>query len=335
VKRRKVPVGFTLVELLVVIAIIGILVALLLPAVQAVREAARRTQCRNHLKQFGLALHSYHAARREFPPGMVSSSNVFQIFASAHALLLPYFEHLALADRYDENTAWNAQDPAVIGAVVPVFVCPSNSKQNPLSIGGMSTFGMPTQFGVTDYVYSKGPNDAWCIPWEPLPRSQRGMFYINSATRLADITDGSSNTMALGEGAGGKRWLLCRGTGCSVAFIGAAGVQEADGLWIVSSPGSAMFQSIGVLVSSSWGSTVDRPNKSPVTDTWFDIATAADCRSSLLGGPHSTANFRSDHPGGVQFLFADGSVHFIAQTIGLPTYRALSGIADGFAVAIP
>src|SRR5471030_2714113 len=112
--------AFTLVELLVVIAIIGVLVALLLPAIQAAREAARRSSCTNNLKQFGIALHNYHDSLKTFPPGgIVNPANIGTIFASAHAMLLPYFEETGLKGLYDSKQHWALQRPEVCKAVIP------------------------------------------------------------------------------------------------------------------------------------------------------------------------------------------------------------------------
>src|SRR5262249_41622874 len=125
--------GFTLVELLVVIAIIGVLVALLLPAIQAAREAARRSSCTNNLKQFGLALHNYHDTLKVFPPGgIVKTSPTTRnfpsssVYVSVHAMLLPFFEEANLKNLYDNNRPWQLQRPDVAATAVPVFVCPSN-----------------------------------------------------------------------------------------------------------------------------------------------------------------------------------------------------------------
>jgi prepilin-type N-terminal cleavage/methylation domain-containing protein/prepilin-type processing-associated H-X9-DG protein len=329
--------AFTLVELLVVIAIIGILVALLVPAVQAARESGRRLQCSNNLKQFGLALLNYHCAHNTFPAGLVSSDNGFTVFANANTLLLAYFEQGNLANLYDARKSFAEQSPVVASTVIPTFVCPSNSKENPFDIPQLAALAMPigTTFGASDYVYSKGPNDAWCLPWGAIPMSERGMFYVNWSCRMADVRDGSSNTMAMGEGAGGSRWPLCRGAGCTTPYAGAAGETPATDAWIVGAIGNQMTESIGFLTGSLWGSTVERPNKSPVTDTYGSIPETADCRSSLNGGPHSTANFRSDHPGGVQFLFVDGSTHVLSETIDIELYRRLSSIAEGTPATLP
>jgi len=329
--------GFSLVELLVVIAIMGILMALLLPAVQAAREAARRLDCRNNLKQFGLALHVYHSVYKGFAPGVISSDDGFSVFANANTMLLPFFEQGNLGRLYDPQKPFAEQSPAVASTVIRVFVCPSNSKENPFTVPQLAAWSMPigTTFGAVDYIYSKGPNDAWCLPWTAIPASQRGMFYVNWSCRMADIKDGSSETIAMGEGVGGPRWPLCRGAGCTTPYIGTYGPIPATNVWIIGAIGSEMTESLGLLTGSIWGSTAERPNKCPVTDTYGSIANITNCTSSLSGGPHATANFRSDHPGGLQFLFADGSVQFLAETIDVQVYRCLSTIAERIPAAWP
>src|SRR5262249_11105866 len=155
--------------------------------------------------------------------------------------------------------------------------------------------------------------DGWCM--EVLDVAERGAFFCNRGVRLAEITDGTSNTIAMGEGAGGKQWLLCRGAGCTTPFPGVSGNIPASNPWISGGLGASFLQSAGVLFSGVWGCTLEHPNKFPVTDSFIDLGNIHDCRSSKNGGRHSTANFRSDHPSGVMFLFADGSVHFVMQNI--------------------
>jgi len=335
--RRAAQKGFTLVEVLVVIAIMGILMALLLPAVQAARVSARRVQCRNNLKQFGLALHVYHSTGNCFPPGLISSDDGFSVFANANTMLLPFFEQASLGRLYDPQKPFAAQSSAVAQTVIPIFVCPSNSKENPFTVPQLAPWAMPigTTLGAIDYVYSKGPNDAWCLPWSAIPNSQRGVFYVNRPCRMADIKDGSSETIAMGEGVGGPRWPLCRGAGCTTPYVGPSGPIPATNAWIIGAIGSQMTESLGFITGSIWGSTAERPNKRPVTDTYGSIAEITNCTSSLSGGPHTTANFRSDHPGGVQFLLADGSVQFLAETIDVQVYRCLSTIAELIPAEIP
>ncbi|MCA9115081.1 MAG: DUF1559 domain-containing protein [Planctomycetaceae bacterium] len=330
--------GFSLIELLVVIAIIAILVALLLPAVQQAREAARRTQCRNNLKQFGLALHSYHDSHSTFPPGVSSSADGLQVYANANAMLLSWFEQSALSDLYNMEAEWHSQSPNVASQVIPLFLCPSNSKTNPFEISQLAILGVPigTRFAATDYVYSRGAADAWCsalFQGQKLPGC--GVFAPNYGARLRDVTDGSSSTMAMGEAAGGSGWPLCHGSGCTEVFEGSDGPVAASNPWILGPVSNTDLFNLGIIVSSNWGSTVERLNKRPVTDTMADLTALDDCRSSASGGTHSTSGFRSDHTGGAHFLFADGSTHFVSDSINQTVYQSLSTISGSEVVQWP
>ncbi|MGI9427696.1 MAG: DUF1559 domain-containing protein [Bythopirellula sp.] len=182
--------GVTLIELLVVIAIIGVLVSLLLPAVQAAREAARRTQCANHLKQVGLAMHQYHGAQKYFPAGVVAEgSNFRDALHSGFTLLLPYLEKQNLHQAYDFDSSWrSANNVAVAQSRLEMLLCPSSVHEVPQQ-GGVP--GAPT-----DYAFSKGPLAYLC----EVPASN-GVFDINSRVRIAEITDGTAHTFALGEAA--------------------------------------------------------------------------------------------------------------------------------------
>ncbi|MEX2091993.1 MAG: DUF1559 domain-containing protein, partial [Pirellulales bacterium] len=327
--------GFTLVELLVVIAIIGVLIALLLPAVQAAREAARQASCRNNLRQFGISLLNHEAARRTFPPGAAATfptDNPLDavITATANALLLPYFEEIAVAAEYEHDKLFVLQPQHLYRAEVPTFVCPTNGHQLIVhSVFSSMGFPMGDTFATVDYAYSHGATDAWCLSNEYPPR-EKGPFDVGRGTKFRQITDGTSHTLAMGEAAGGERWPLCFGPGC--AEPGEAGL-NAEVPWISGLPVNNFF--LPVLVSSVFGTTIEPMNKWPVTNTMIEVSSGTNCRSSADGGRHMASNFRSDHPGGAFFLFCDGSVHFVAETIEPVLYRRLSTIAENEPAAIP
>jgi prepilin-type N-terminal cleavage/methylation domain-containing protein/prepilin-type processing-associated H-X9-DG protein len=365
--------AFTLVELLVVIAVIAVLVALLLPAIQAAREAARRAACISNLKQHGLALNMYHDALKTFPPGGLprSAQSVGVIYASPHCLLLPYFDEAGLKGIWNFQTDWQNQDPTVIAKMVPVFSCPSNSGENPISdplltnlLGGKNM----TLFGGTNYAFCKGVTDTWCLtPYTPPGTSvppffnERGMFDWSWAMPIRKITDGTSRTIAMGDVAYGSNWIVsdtCLATHGSVntAYlnpqpgswgtppvtrstpvpVGPTGIPRiAEQGWAVSEPGFHLVAGLGLRVASNMACTLEPINKNPVTEACRDEGQLADCHKSLppaigtaapttAGGPHVTPNYRSDHPGGAVFLFADGSVQFIQENIDPWTYQALS-----------
>jgi prepilin-type N-terminal cleavage/methylation domain-containing protein len=188
--------AFTLIELLVVIAILGVLAALLLPAVQKVREAGNRLQCANHLKQLGLALHNYHDGHSSFPPGVVAdSSNLRNGRHSGLVFLLPYLEQQALYQRYNFSLTW--RDPAnlAVGQTrVAAFLCPSGPNDVPQD-GGFAG-------AASDYAFCKGAQAYLC--WFGTIRAGAGLFDVNSSRRMADIRDGASQTFAMGEAVSGS-----------------------------------------------------------------------------------------------------------------------------------
>jgi prepilin-type N-terminal cleavage/methylation domain-containing protein/prepilin-type processing-associated H-X9-DG protein len=318
-------VGFTLVELLVVIAIIATLVALLLPAIQATREAARRVVCQNNLRQFGLALHSFESARGTFPPGTVVRPpfGPADLHANANSLLMPYYDEVAIAAQYVYERPYWEQPAGIPRTPVQIFSCPTNGHQFYVS-DIFEKLGLPVgnTFATSDYAYCHGATDAWCIG--QYPAEEIGAFSIGPGVKLAQIADGTSHTAAMGEAAGGEQWPICRGVACKEPDN-----QDLDASypWII---GNLAADVMTPYISTSvYGSTIEPLNKWPVTNTMLAISGLEDCRSSTAGGPHMTSNFRSDHPGGAQFLYCDGSVHFVNEIVDLTTYRQLSTIAEG------
>jgi len=295
--------AFTLVELLVVIAIIGILVALLLPAVQSAREAARRMQCQNNLKQLGLALHNYESAHGMFPAGtMIDYTNASNCGAdcrgtSFYISILPYFEQAAVEEHYDYEQ-WNgwlgqvAENMQVLNSVrLEMYICPSVSQWN---------FHHPRR----DYFGVVGGKTLKHHGWRG-DIFEDGLFYMNSFHRMAEVRDGSSQTMAIGESVHPSKWGAgpnygdgCKGGPATWWFGGATLVNNPNGL------------SVGRVLRST---------KHPVNS---DILCLADDEDNDVP-------FGSNHPGGAMFVFADGHVQFVGETIDFDTYQALSTRAGG------
>lgn len=337
--------GFTLIELLVVIAIIAVLVALLLPAVQQAREAARRTQCRNHLKQLGLALNNYHDVHNTLPPGRMRSNvdGAGRCF-SAYAHLLPYLEATALYNQVNFNA--DPDDPAMNGAAlgqtIPFFLCPSDSFQ---ILQSNVVNGVIVNSAVHNYPLCTGTTYP-VSPRNPGGVQVTGVFFENSSVRFSSITDGSSQTVCISETVKGdlngptvwdgvsptNGFVLTQGNNNSTngpeltnyaTQCHGAGLplqQTRGSRWLYGAPGHSMYNHLRT------------PNDRDI-----------DCRGGL---PHSTrTNFwwdrlslnvaaRSRHVGGVHALFADGHVQFIGDTINLATWQGLGSRAGGEAFGV-
>jgi prepilin-type N-terminal cleavage/methylation domain-containing protein len=378
-RRVKQRVAFTLVELLVVIAIIGVLVALLLPAIQAAREAARRSNCVNNMKQFGIALSNYHDTLRTFPAGgcvnkassLVGGIPPDGVFAAPHTMLLPYFEEEGLRGLYDQKRDWWHQNPKVVATVIPVFACPSSGGDNPLLdkllqviwiVGGVHN--NYNELGITNYVFCKGVNDAYCLghrnrpPGPPyVPSNERGMFDFNWAVNVRKITDGLSNTIAMGEAAHGPSWPVSS-SGPSTPIWTAAGAYKNERTelppldtfgqtrlcwqaWCAAQPPYTSLNAVANLyVGNVLCCTLEPINKWPPSQALHDDGNATGCAksqpgapgtmgSNMGGGTHMAPNFRSDHATGANFLYADTSVHFLQETIDLLLYQKMSTMAGG------
>ena len=197
---KKSRTAFTLVELLVVIAIIGILIGMLLPAVQQVREAARRISCGNKIRQIGLAAMNYESSFGHFPPGVVDSDDDLKDAShSGFVYLLPNLEQGNLYDQYDFTVDWKTSPNLELATIeIPVFLCPSNTAEVNQN-GGI--LGEPI-----DYAMNKGP-----LSYLHNQGQRTGIFDVNSETSIAAISDGTSNTIMFGEAASNSS-LECLGT---------------------------------------------------------------------------------------------------------------------------
>lgn len=265
---RSSKTGFTLVELLVVIAIIGVLVALLLPAIQAAREAARRSQCTNNMKQVGLSLQNYHSALGSFPVGTVAK-DYGHVYSGALPQLLPYLEQQNVKNLYDPKKRWWKQSAEVSATKVATFNCPSASQENPFAEDFLAGIIDNYIYGTTDYTLSKGSSDAMCIysgfltkregPGDMDP-ARRGVFDFEWKTAIRQITDGTSNTFAIGEASGSDRWHVCHGAGCTINDLKVnyrLQLPTAWMGWIIAQPSSKLYLAGGLIVAGPYGCTVD------------------------------------------------------------------------------
>jgi prepilin-type N-terminal cleavage/methylation domain-containing protein/prepilin-type processing-associated H-X9-DG protein len=368
IARRHRLRGFTLVELLVVIAIIGILVALLLPAIQAAREAARRSQCVNNLKQFGIALHNHHNSNNTFPKGWLVKGQPDGYFANANTRLLPYMEETSLHGLYEQKDPWYDQKAPIGSTVIDMFNCPSTSEPNPFQHPGLKDVlgnNRVSLFGTTDYAYCKGGTDAYCLDLTnitlgsnselrggPVRRDLQGVFNIGWGASIKKITDGTSKTIAMGDASGDTKWKVCRSRGCVTPATDPFGESSFAWFpWIAGQPNSTEYVGrIGPL-TSLFAATVEPMNKYPVTESFIETSSlnsrnpavsCADSRGAPYTYPDATgagvgknfaSNFRSNHPGGCNFLMADGSITFLNESITMVVYQAMSTIAGAEVVS--
>ncbi|QDV34819.1 DUF1559 domain-containing protein [Tautonia plasticadhaerens] len=349
-KRR----GFTLIELLVVIAIIGVLIALLLPAVQAAREAARRSQCTNNLKQIGLALHNYHSTNEVFPMGSSRAPTPagppnWQWWGdwSAQAMLLPYLEQQPLFSAANFSLTAMGPDPAhrtndtVVNTRLAGFLCPSDG-----NAGRNYTNSYYASAGTTTHRY----HDV----------DFTGVFGRNFSYGIRDITDGTSNTVAFSES------LIARPTGqrtrshsvVNVTQLQIPEVNRQSDMWSMVPMGTAPP---GPTVTGYLQACVDKlKSGTPANDikgnqgerwAWGETGMTifhtlvppnskqfafGSCRDDCAGCSPDAAvftNAQSNHPGGVNVLMADGSVRFIKDTITWSTWWSLGTKANGETVS--
>lgn len=305
-KRR--PSGFTLIELLVVIAIIAILIALLLPAVQQAREAARRTQCRNNLKQLGLALHNYHDVHLCLPFGHSGDSKAY----SALSQLLPYLEQANLYSQIDFSLPHaNTANMAARLQELPGLRCPSDFQNT-----------QPAAGGATNYMANKGSGILWSSPTGPNASqpAQNGVMFHGSCIRMRDITDGTSNTAAFSERilADGNNGVV---SPVSDVFFSSAtpttadeAVQVCDAVDIQN-----LANQFPLFMGAPW-------INGQHTYLHTNVPNSRSCGFFTIG--RATMPPSSRHTGGVLMLLCDGSARFVSENIDLRTWRAL-GSRDG------
>lgn len=329
---EKARAGFTLVELLVVITIIGILISLLLPAVQAAREAARRMQCANNLKQIGLALHNYLNSVALFPPGeQFEAVSISGDYGPTWAIsILPHMELASLFDMLDPVSP-TFSDPIPKGPVahqaalctpIAAYMCPSSGHPKTLNIDVVRTPNADgfarNDYGLLEYVGIAGSNRN--PPYGPLDvtapssPSTGGSLFINSKIAPSDIRDGLSNTMIVGEYSGvaiGQQPRSNGGIGLGEVAWGWGGGRNAGGAHveyystkIVGYPPNSQVY----LKQPSWDCCTDCMEPSPNTSI----------QSAL----------KSNHPGGIYALMADGSVLFLDENITIAVYRDLADRDD-------
>lgn len=321
--------AFTLVELLVVIAIIGVMVALLLPAVQAAREAARRLSCGNNLKQIGLALHNYHSTLKVFPPARFASGQLNENVALAipvknttgWAMLLPYLEQQAAYERYNFNVCSSsarrntypptapvvgndAINEPIYSTRFPFLECPSHVDAGELRsyLPGTEDLHSKRNARRTSYFFSTGRHDDNSATYPTLMSSGIGAFGTDGAATFAAILDGTSNSLAIGESHGGRRKAA-----------------SSWGPWGLNGNRTCCF---GV-VASNPGTPITF-NANHVRDFHINSAYNHDSQRRQFAW-----TFGSQHPGGAQFTLCDGSVKFLTNSMDYLTLARLAYIRDG------
>jgi prepilin-type N-terminal cleavage/methylation domain-containing protein/prepilin-type processing-associated H-X9-DG protein len=312
--------GFTLIELLVVIAIIGVLLGLLLPAVQKVREAANRIQCQNNLHQIGLALHNYEGDYGRFPPGYLSLAGVGMMDPQSGdwgpgwgwlAILLPYVEQNNLYKSLNLSLpCWDPANAAPVTTPVKVYICPSaNNPADTVDVVDINHNTLAV-FARANYVHNVGWNDLWSAPATvDYNQVANGVMYRNSKIRIAAVTDGLSNTVFVGERTpylSDATWPGVVPNSRHFAYnqfaslgTGGAGINYDDG---------------GSYVGAHSGPSI------------YEVPQVIHPPNSPLG---HTDEMYSLHPGGANILLGDGSVRFISESVELWTWAALSSRNGG------
>jgi len=295
--RNRCRRGFTLIELLVVIAIIAILIALLLPAVQQAREAARRSACKNNLKQLALAMHNYETTHRTFPPGYIHKfgpsgtpeQQANHAGLAWGAMVLPQLELTPLFEEFNSNVpVWDAVNLTARETELPVFLCPSDPYSAGRFVVRDDTVSPVEQYAAASYAANWGPSEA-VTNLDDTPLQSRGVFYRNSSTRVRDITDGLSNTLAIGERTNGPL---------------------SDSVTL---GGHSYFE-------TAWSAAVRESTDYP-DDHGHMVLFETQFRPNEPGGDDK--GLSAPHAGMCQFALTDGSVRAISENIDAAIYNAL------------
>lgn len=306
--------GFTLIELLVVIAIIAVLIALLLPAVQQAREAARRSQCKNNLKQIGLALHNYHDLHGVLPPGWTNPvNNLASDYcytgspdggAPWTVLILPLLDQMALYNKFDfqtmkfgSNSNWAPAGTRALFVRMPVYQCPSDPA---ISRYHLSLSYMGIEGG--------GSPDCTSSPGDLVYYSRNGALWVNSRVGFRDMTDGSSNVLLVGES---KYWRTDPDTASRLAGSSWATSPKMNGRNGTGAPWT------NIVVFNQINQYEETTASASAEDMW-----------EVLRG-HTSNTMGSYHTGGCHGLFGDGAIRFLSENMDLTTLHRLGSIADG------
>ncbi|MCX7395918.1 MAG: DUF1559 domain-containing protein [Planctomycetales bacterium] len=309
--------GFTLIELLVVIAIIAVLISLLLPAVQQAREAARRTQCKNSLKQIGLALHNYHETNGTIPPGIVSAAPSY-INVGWAVYLLPYIDNAPVYQQYDFNTNIKIRQTNANGAIIGAFRCGSDQGKSRLQGPGAATdAGRSNYAGVFGWARLEGdgyPTFNYSGVNSTATPNKDGSFNVNSKRNFSVFRDGLSNTLMVAERRSGSQVQGARYSGGPTSICGTANRNEVTTAVAAGNSGATAgtvaqidsFVGSDLNISLVLGTTSSKPNPTTTANILGDI-------QSATGNVHES--FSSNHIGLVQGLLGDGSVRTFSDNI--------------------
>jgi prepilin-type N-terminal cleavage/methylation domain-containing protein len=323
--------AFTLVELLVVIAIIGVLVGLLLPAMQAAREAARRMSCANNLRQIGLATHNYASAFNRLPPGGVVLKTGVSDSWSVQARLLAYMEQSNLQNLIDWNLPYS-QQAVVASTRVPVYLCPSEPNDRRRSDP------QPTDPSFAHYPLNYAVNVGEWLVFDPRSGSGgTGIMFPNSRTNLATIVDGTSNTIAFSEVKAWAPYLRDSGMPTSAGVSPPNSVSQVLAFGGEFKSESGHTEWVDFRVHQTGFTTTFSPNHKVIyhhSNTPFDVDFNSRREGKTITHPtYAVVTSRSHHSGGIQCGLADGSTHFISDSIELQVWRALGTRNGGEVVA--